>query len=133
MWPDNTTDVTALIPVVDRLRRRFGIGRVCVVAAWSETCSRPSGMISAQTLAALEARGLESVLGVRERSAKEVRTLVLNDDAPFVPLVIPVGRSGRGWGPVPQPDRPTGRPDTELEAKAVTFDGRRYILRFNLV
>ena len=41
MWPGNTTDVTALIPVVDRLRRRFGIGRVCVVA--------DRGMISAQT------------------------------------------------------------------------------------
>jgi hypothetical protein len=104
MWPGNTTDVTALIPVIDRLRRRFGIGRVCVVA--------DRGMISAQTLAALEARGLEYVLGVRERSAKEVRSLVLSDDAPFVPLVIP--RQGRA--------------DTELEAKAVTFDGRRYIV-----
>jgi transposase len=104
MWPGNTTDVTALIPVVDRLRRRFGIGRVCVVA--------DRGMISAQTLAALEARGLEYVLGVRERSAKEVRTLVLGDDAPFVPLVIPR----------------QGRPDTELEAKAVTLGGRRYIV-----
>jgi hypothetical protein len=97
MWPGNATDVTALIPVVDRLRRRFGIGRVCVVA--------DRGMISAQTLAALEARGLEYVLGVRERSAKEVRTLVLSDDARFVPLVIPVGRSGRGWGARP-PTRP---------------------------
>lgn len=104
MWPGNTTDVTALIPVVDRLRRRFGIGRVCVVA--------DRGMISAQTLAALEARGLEYVLGVRERSAKEVRTLVLDDAGRFVPLVIPR----------------QGRPDTELEAKAVTFDGRRYIV-----
>jgi transposase len=104
MWPGNTTDVAALIPVVDRLRRRFGIGRVCVVA--------DRGMISAQTLAALEARGLEYVLGVRERSAKEVRSLVLSDDAPFVPLVIPR----------------QGRPDTELEAKSVTLDRRRYIV-----
>jgi transposase len=104
MWPGNTTDVTALIPVIDRLRRRFGIGRVCVVA--------DRGMISAQTLAALEARGLEYVLGVRERSATEVRSLVLSDAAPFVPLVIP--RQGRA--------------DTELEAKAVTCDGRRYIV-----
>ena len=120
MWPGNTTDVTALIPVVDRLGQRFGISRVCVVA--------DRGMISAQTITALEARGLEYILGVRERSSKEVRTAVLSDDAPFVPLVIPVGRSGRGWGPVPQPDRPTGRPDTELEAKAVTLGDRRYIV-----
>src|ERR671924_369307 len=44
MWPGNTTDVTALIPVVDRLRRRFGIERVCVVA--------DRGMISAETITA---------------------------------------------------------------------------------
>jgi len=104
MWPGNTTDVTALIPVVDRLRRRFGIGRVGVVA--------DRGMISAATIAALEARGLEYILGVRERTAKEVRTLVLGDDAPFVPLAIP--RQGRA--------------DTELEAKAVTVGQRRYIV-----
>jgi hypothetical protein len=104
LWPGNTTDVTALIPVVDRLRRRFGIGRVCVVA--------DRGMISTRTLAALDARGLEYVLGVRERTLKEVRTLVLDDDGPFVPLTIPR----------------QGRPDTELEAKAVTLAGRRYIV-----
>src|SRR5258705_8948539 len=32
MWPGNTTDVTTLLPVIDRLRQRFAIGRVCVVA-----------------------------------------------------------------------------------------------------
>src|ERR687892_160747 len=108
MWPGNTTDVTALIPVVDRLGQRFGITRVCVVA--------DRGMISAQTIAALEARGLEYILGVRERSTKEVRTLVLDDDAPFVPLVIPR----------------QGRPDTELEAKAVSLGDRRYVVCRNL-
>jgi hypothetical protein len=39
MWPGNTADVTTLIPVIDRLRRRFDIARVCVVA--------DRGMISA--------------------------------------------------------------------------------------
>jgi hypothetical protein len=39
MWPGNTADVTSLIPVIDRLRRRFNIARVCVVA--------DRGMISA--------------------------------------------------------------------------------------
>jgi hypothetical protein len=104
MWPGNTTDVTALIPVVDRLGKRFGITRVCVVA--------DRGMIAAKTITALEERGLEYLLGVRERSTKEVRTLVLDDQAPFVPLVI--SRQGRA--------------DTELEAKAVTLGGRRYIV-----
>ena len=61
----NTSDSTVLVPVVDRLRRRFGIGRVCVVA--------DRGMISAATIAALEERGLEYILGTRERG--EVRAV----------------------------------------------------------
>ncbi len=32
LWPGNTTDVTTLIPVVDRLRSRFGVRRICIVA-----------------------------------------------------------------------------------------------------
>jgi hypothetical protein len=32
MWPGNTADVTTLLPVIDRLRVRFAIGQVCVVA-----------------------------------------------------------------------------------------------------
>ncbi|WP_048858509.1 IS1634 family transposase, partial [Acidiphilium multivorum] len=39
MWPGNTADVSVLVPVIDRLRSRFGITRVCVVA--------DRGMISA--------------------------------------------------------------------------------------
>jgi transposase len=62
MWPGNTADVTSLLPVVDRLRRRFAIGRVCVVA--------DRGMISAETIAALEARQLLYILGARERTDK---------------------------------------------------------------
>src|SRR4051794_10751282 len=60
MWPGNTADVTVLVPVIDRLRRRFAIGRVCVVA--------DRGMISAPTIAAIEERGLEYVLGARARA-----------------------------------------------------------------
>jgi Transposase DDE domain len=51
MWPGNTADVTTLLPVLDHLRRRFSVGRVCVVA--------DRGMISAATIAGLEARKLE--------------------------------------------------------------------------
>ena len=46
MWPGNTADVTTLLPVIDRLRSRFHIGRVCVVA--------DRGMISADAIAGLE-------------------------------------------------------------------------------
>ena len=103
MWPGNTADVTTLIPVIDRLRRRFAIGRICVVA--------DRGMISAETAAALEERRLLYLLGTRERSDKVVRDVVLADTAPCVPLTL----TKRGH-------------ETDYEAKAVTVGGPRYIL-----
>ncbi len=69
-----------LIAVVDRLRKRFSIGRVCVVAG--------RGMIGAETIAELGARRLFYSLGVRERTDKLVRELVLDDPASFVPLTL---------------------------------------------
>src|SRR6266566_868829 len=108
LWPGNTADVTTLLPVVDRLRARFSVGRICVVA--------DRGMISAQSIAALEERKLEYVLGVRERSSAEVRSTVIDDQTPFVPLVVP-----RASGDL-----------TELEAKQVEIGDRRYIVRRNL-
>jgi transposase len=95
--------VTTLIPVIDRLRRRFAIARVCVVA--------DRGMISAETLAELEARRLLYILGVRERTDKLVRELVLDDPAPFVPLTL----TKRGK-------------EIDYEAKTVKLAGRRYIV-----
>ena len=103
MWPGNVADVTTLIPVIDRLRRRFAIGRICVVA--------DRGMISAETAAALEERDLLCLLGTRERTDKVVREVVLADTAPCVPLTI----TKRGH-------------EIDYEAKAVIVGGRRYIL-----
>lgn len=81
MMPGNTADVTTLLPIVDRLRSRFGITRACLV------CDR--GMISAATIAALEARGLEYILGVRERTSSAVRKIVMGlDKTAMVPLVL---------------------------------------------
>src|ERR687894_2934769 len=104
MWPGNTPDVRALVPVVDRLRGRFAIGRVCVVA--------DRGMLSASTIAALEERGLEYVLGARERTDTLVRQVVLADRRPFTPLRIP---------------RAAGE-ETPLWVKEVTAEGRRYVV-----
>ena len=106
MWPGNTADVAALVPVIDRLRRRFAIARVCIVA--------DRGMISAETVAALEERKLLYILGTRERSEKAVRDLVLADTGPFVPLTI-IGRDK----------------DTDYGAKAVEVAGARYIVCLN--
>jgi hypothetical protein len=104
MWPGNTADVTVLLPVIDRLRARFAIGRVCVVA--------DRGMISAATMAALEERGLEYLLGARERTDKVVRTIVLKDERAFTPLCI----------------RRAGGEETQLFVKEVQAKRRRYIV-----
>ncbi len=105
-WPGNTADITTLMPIVDRLRERFGIRRICVVA--------DRGMISAEVIAALEERGLEYILGARERTDKLVREVVLADDAPFVPLAL----EKRGK-------------TTEYGAKAVEIGKLRYIVCVN--
>jgi hypothetical protein len=113
-WPGNATDVKALLPVVTRLRERFGIARMCVVA--------DRGMISAETMAELEALGLEYILGARERSDREVREVVLADDRPMVPLVVKRARGS----------------ETALEVKEVVVGDwgpgckpRRYVVCFN--
>ena len=103
MWPGNTADVKTLLPVIDRLRQRFAIGRICMVA--------DRGMISAETIQGLEERGLEYVLGARERTDTLVRTAVLTDSAPFTPLLI---------------ERAKGQ--TQLFVKEVKVEGKRYIL-----
>jgi len=103
MLPGNTADATVLLPVVDRLRERFQIGRVCVVA--------DRGMISAATITALEERKLEYILGARERSSAVVRRLVLEDEQPLTPLLV---------------DRARG--ETQLFVKEVKIGAARYIL-----
>ena len=45
-------------------------------------------MISAETIAGLDARGLDYILGAREHTDKLVRQIVLDDQARFVPLAI---------------------------------------------
>ena len=39
MGPGNTTDVTALMPQVERLSSRFGIGHFCIVADRGMICA----------------------------------------------------------------------------------------------
>jgi transposase len=72
MWPGNTTDVKTLLPIVKRLRGRFGIQQVCIVS--------DRGMISDDTIATLEDQlpGIKYILGARLRSDHEVRDTVLS-------------------------------------------------------
>ena len=83
MWPGNTTDVKTLAPVVNRLRRRFGIGKICIVP--------DRGMISAKTVAELERPGYEVtyILGARMRKQKEVRSGVLTRGGRYAEVYPP--------------------------------------------
>jgi hypothetical protein len=67
--PGNTADVTLLMPVVDRLRSRFGITKVCIVA--------DRGMISSDTMQKLDELGWQYIFGVPMRKYKEIREDVL--------------------------------------------------------
>ncbi|MDZ4801088.1 MAG: hypothetical protein SGI92_23260 [Bryobacteraceae bacterium] len=71
----------SLVPIVDRLKNRFGIGSVCIVA--------DRGMISAETLAEVELRKWQYILGVRMRSSK----LIASQSIDFT-----VGTSASGDG-----------------------------------
>lgn len=108
MWPGNTTDVKSLVPIVERLQQRFGVVNVCIVA--------DRGMISEETMAALEAQHWFYILGARLRSTTEVRDEVLSRAGRFE-VVYP--KSGIASDPSP------------LKVKEVMIDGRRYIVCFN--
>ena len=107
LWPGNTADVTTLIPVVDRLRSRFGVTKVCIVA--------DRGMISKETIEELEKeeRCWQYILGARMRSQNEVKDEVL-------------ARAGRYR--LVHPQRTTSEDPAPLKVKEVRVEGRRYIV-----
>jgi transposase len=105
MWPGNTADVTSTIPVVTRLKQRFGANRFCIVA--------DRGMISKATMATLEEENISYILGVRMRRVKEVTTEVLHNDDPFAE-VYPEGTHSKDPAP--------------LKVKEVVVNGTRYIV-----
>ncbi len=110
MWPGNTTDVRTLLPVAERIRRRFQVARFCLVA--------DRGMISRETLQALEDKntGLDYILGVRMRGLKEVRQEVLSRAGRY--------REVRAEGTCAKDPCP-------LKVKEVRVNGRRYVVCLN--
>ncbi|HEX5863492.1 MAG TPA: IS1634 family transposase [Casimicrobiaceae bacterium] len=108
MWPGNTTDVTSLIPVVDRLRRRFNVHEVCVVA--------DRGMISAPTIEKIKTRGWRYILGVRMRRTKEANAIVLARAGRYEEVFA---KSADAKAPSP------------LKVKEVWVDERRYVVCLN--
>ena len=110
LWPGNTADVTTLIPVIDRLRSRFGVTKVCIVA--------DRGMISEETIRALEQqeRSWQYILGARMRSQNVIKDEVL-------------ARAGRYR--VVHPQRQTSKDPASLKVKEVLVEGRRYVICLN--
>jgi len=110
LWPGNTTDVTTLIPVIDRLKQRFHVESICVVA--------DRGMISRDTIAKLQAvhRSTRYILGARLRAVKEIYEEVLSRP----------GRYHEVYGP-PK----TSKDPSPLKVKEVWVDDRRYLVCHN--
>jgi hypothetical protein len=110
LWPGNTADVKSLLPVVNRLRQRFRVRRVIIVA--------DRGMISAQTIAALESKEIDCdyILGARMRAVKEISEQVLAD---------------RGRYQEVTPERQRSKDPSPLKVKEVNIGDRRYIVCLN--
>ena len=110
MWPGNTADVKTLIPIALALRRRFQIGRFCIVS--------DRGMVSAATLTQLEQSTppIPYIVGTRMRKVKEIRNEVL-------------GRGGRYKTVYCQGS--SGKEKSALMVKEVHLNGSRYIVCVN--
>jgi hypothetical protein len=110
MWPGNTADVTTLVPVVTRMRERFRIREITVVA--------DRGMVSQATLDAFENSDppVRYIVGVRMRRQKEVSLSVL-------------GSRARWFESVPQ--RSKAKDPAPLKVKEVWVEDRRYVVCLN--
>ena len=108
MWPGNTADVKTLIPVAERMRKRFGIHKFCIVA--------DRGMISKDTIKKLEEEDIPYILGVRMRQVKGVKTEVLSRGGRYSE-VYPEGTNSKDPSP--------------LKVKQVFHADKRYIVCLN--
>ena len=110
MWPGNTADVKTLLLVVKRMRERFRLRRITVVA--------DRGMVSQATLEAFEQSDppVRYIVGVRMRRQKEVSTSVLGSRARWFESV---------------PERGNAKDPAPLKVKEVWVNERRYIVCLN--
>jgi transposase len=110
MWPGNTADVKTLIPVVKRMRERFRLREITVVA--------DRGMVSQATLEAFEKSDppVRYIVGVRMRRQKEVNSSVLGSRARWFESV---------------PERSNAKDPAPLKVKEVWVKERRYIVCLN--
>jgi transposase len=110
MWPGNTADPTVLLPVIARMRGKFRVRDICIVA--------DRGMVSQETLSAFEAMKppVHYIVGVRMRRQKEVGEVVLRSRQPWVEVT---------------PERRYAKDPAPLKLKEVEVAGRRYVVCLN--
>jgi DDE family transposase len=110
MWPGNTADVTTLVPIVKRMRQRFGLRQITVVA--------DRGMVSKATLDAFESSDppVGYIVGVRMRRQKEISMSVLGSRKPWFESV---------------PERSKAKDPAPLKIKEVWVEDRRYVVCLN--
>ena len=110
MWPGNTTDVKTLVPVIERMRAKFRVGEICVMA--------DRGMVSEATIAAFEAMEppVHYILGVRMRRQKEVGEVVLKSRKPWKEIT---------------PERERAKDPAPLKVKEVQVGDHRYVVCLN--
>jgi transposase len=110
MWPGNTADVTTLVPIVKRMRERFRLREITVVA--------DRGMMSQKTLEAFEGSDppVGYIIGVRMRRQKEVNLSVLGSRKQWLESV---------------PERRNAKDPAPLKIKEVWVENRRYVVCLN--
>jgi transposase len=110
MWPGNTADVTTLVPMVKRMRERFRLREITVVA--------DRGMVSQKTLEALEGSDppVGYIMGVRMRRQKEINLSVLGSRKQWLESV---------------PERSNAKDPAPLKIKEVWVENRRYVVCLN--
>lgn len=107
LWPGNTADVKSLKVVAGRLKKRFGIERMCVVA--------DRGMISRETVGDLKRENIHHILGVRMRR-----------NVGLAPELVDEG----GYEEI-HPPRKNRKDPSPLKVKEVVVNGQRTILCVN--
>lgn len=108
LWPGNAADVKSLVPVANRLKTKFHIHRICLVA--------DRGMISKETKAEIKKMGWQYILGVRMRKVKEVCDIVVLNESPYEEVY---------------PKSPMAKDPSPLKVKEVVVDENRYVVCFN--
>jgi transposase len=107
LWPGNTSDVTTALPIANRLRSKFLLNNVCLVA--------DRGMISKGTIDSLLDIGWSYILGVKMRNCVDSPN-IFSDMTPYLEITKEREKSS---DPAP------------LKVKSVIVNDTRYIICLN--